>query len=81
MYKGHSMDVDAVVSVHKFRRAARAQERALQDALERYAAEPTDWAARNVLTDAKVPDWAHGVRVEHAGPFQHAVVATRQRGR
>lgn len=63
-----------VLSVHKLRRRARAKERRLQAVLNR---DPT--AAQ--LLAAGLPLWAEGVRVEKAGLFQWAVVATIHRGR
>lgn len=62
-----------VLSVHKLRRRARAKERRLQAILNR---NPSAAA----LIDAGLPIWAEGVRVEKAGPFQWAVVATTHRG-
>jgi len=60
-----------VLSVHKFRRAARAKERRIQPALE-------GMAARRI--SAGIPSWASGVRVEKAGLFSWAVVATERPG-
>jgi hypothetical protein len=71
-----------ILSTHWLRRTARAEERRLQawlDALET-AGLPDD-ARAGVLTDHHLPEWTRGVRVESAGRFQHAVVATSTRGR
>lgn len=59
-----------VLSVHWFRRSARARERELQAELNGQLGTGLD----------DLP-WARGVRVEKAGPFQWAVVATSDRGR
>lgn len=72
-----------VISVHHVRRVARSRERTLQaaldfggpDAVRRFGVQ-TDLA-----TAAGWPVWARGVRVEKAGLFQWAVVATEGRGR
>lgn len=75
-----------IVSVHKLRSAARKRERELQEALdvlggfEMGMAAMTNGEARGLLLHWDVPDEARGVRVEHAGFFQHAVVATENRG-
>lgn len=65
-----------VLSVHVLRRAARARERDVQEWLDagrplRFHM-PENWK--------QIPDWATGARVEKAGPFQWAVVATSERG-
>jgi hypothetical protein len=73
-----SRDRTQVLSVHKLRRTARKQEREWQKLLEHYGTLP----ARRVDSEANgLPAWARGVRVEKAGPFQWAVVATGHRGR
>lgn len=71
-----------ILKVTPVRRRARRLERELQEALDLHwdISEPTDWPTRNLLDRYDVPDWAHGVKVESAGPFSHAVVATEQRG-
>lgn len=82
-----------VLSVHRLRRAARKRERQLQVALEMRAQlaggarlRIPDVAAPANVDPASVdiipaPAWARGVRVEKAGLFQWAVVATSRRGR
>jgi hypothetical protein len=67
-----------VLSVHLFRRAARKRERELQAWLDsgRLGVEP----GHNEPAYRPVPSWAEGVRVDPAGVFQHAVVATVERG-
>lgn len=67
-----------ILSVHAFRRVARERERELQGLLDL----STDGSPASdiVLRDAGVPGWARGVRVQRAGLFQHAVVATEHRG-
>lgn len=57
-----------IVSVHFLRRTARERERQIQRELNYHHRFPD------------LPDWAHGVRVEKAGPFQWAVVLTETRG-
>lgn len=56
-----------VLSVHRLRRTARAEERRLTNCI--LYGYPTE-----------LPYWAKGVRVEKAGLFQWAVVATSKRG-
>lgn len=69
-----------VISVHFLRRRARAIERELQRDLDNR--QGIGWRdVRADLEAAGVPPWANGVRVEKAGPFQWAVVATSDRGR
>lgn len=68
-----------IVSVHKFRWAARRKERELQAQLD-VAVEIGGATLRRELEEAGLPLWTRGVRVEKAGPFQHAVVCTRGRG-
>lgn len=70
-------ELTKILSVHALRRVARARERQIQKALNDRAA--TGRPLPGQLDD--VPDWARGVRVERAGLFQHAVVATENRGR
>lgn len=73
---------NAIVYVTPFRRRARAVERELQAALDRYAegrATPEDFHLTH--GEYSVPDWAEGVRVEKAGRLSWAVVATPERGR
>jgi hypothetical protein len=55
-------------SVHFFRRNARREERRIQ------------WLLDAGIQQPGFPSWARGVRVEHAGPFQHAIVLTPNRG-
>jgi hypothetical protein len=71
-----TMHDPVIVSVHPFRRTARKEERRLQRVLDAYH------EVHVILDDAPadLPLWAHGVRVERAGAFQHAVVATERRG-
>lgn len=57
-----------VLSVHVLRRTARLKERKLQAQLD--AGYQPD----------ELPTWANGVRVEKAGQFQWAVVATSTAG-
>jgi hypothetical protein len=57
-----------ILSVHKLRRNARREERRLTNVIN------------FKLPNDDLPYWAKGVRVEKAGPFQHAVVATSRRG-
>lgn len=64
-----------IISVHFLRRVARVKERRLQ---RLFTGSPV---TASVLQQAGVPIWAEGVRVEKAGPFQWAVVATSHRGR
>jgi hypothetical protein len=61
------------VSVHKFRRRARAEERRLQGCLRHGGAFGEPWPE-------ELPDWTRGVRVERIGKFCHAVIATEERG-
>ncbi len=61
-----------IISVHPFRRVARYQERKLQTWLD---------GDRGGLRPEGLPIWANGVRVEKAGKFQWAVVATSKAGR
>jgi hypothetical protein len=65
-----------ILSVHFLRRRARSRERYLQPLLELRA--NTGRALPPGAGD--VPVWARGVRVEKAGLFQWAVVATEERG-
>lgn len=75
-----------IVSVHPFRRTARQRERQLQASLDlahSYPAPPTNPVVAHTLDrlhEAGIPAWARGVRVEKAGLFQWAVVATENRG-
>lgn len=67
-----------VLSAHKFRRVARREERrlteSLAEAVQHYRG--YEWPAEH-----GAPSWAHGFRVEKAGLFQWAVVATEHAGR
>ncbi len=70
-----------IVYVSPFRRRAREVERQLQEAIEeRDGAEGLSPVSFRLLAEYGIEDWAHGVRVERAGLFQHAVVATEERG-
>jgi hypothetical protein len=60
-----------IVSVHYFRRQARRKEREIQAVFDMWP--NSEWPLN-------APWWARGVRVERAGPFQWAVVATEHRG-
>jgi hypothetical protein len=76
------MALHRILYVTPFRRRARRIERALQealDALHRGPGKPT-LQQQGMLDEYAMPHWAHGVRVDHAGPFQHAIVATEHRG-
>lgn len=68
-----------IISVHKFRRVARSRERELQAQLD-VAIEIGGKTLEQELRTYGLPSWTRGVKVEKAGPFQHAVVATRERG-
>lgn len=59
-----------VISVHRLRRVARKKERELQYDLD----------GGHSRIDLGLPAWTNGVRVEKAGFFQHAVVATSRKG-
>lgn len=76
-------DEDKIISVHKLRRAARIREHELQAALDIDNGNLPDPQGKNylLLKEAGVPSWARGVKVVSAGFFQHAVVATRGKGR
>lgn len=74
-------DHTQVLSVHRLRRTARRRERGLQQILasrQRFAPASSDETIDTPY--GNLPLWARGVRVEHAGPFQYAVVATSHRG-
>jgi hypothetical protein len=62
---------DDIISVHKLRFMARRKERRLQKLLDLGAP---------VHAEEGLPYWARGVRVQKAGRFQWAVVATVTRG-
>jgi hypothetical protein len=64
-----------VLSVHKLRFMARLRERRIQGILNATGYD-RDWDRRKL----EVPGWARGVRVEKAGRFQWAVVATTRKG-
>lgn len=66
-------DRTKVLSVHFLRRVARHRERDIQAFLRHGGAFGEPW--RDDL-----PRWTRGVRVEKAGPFQWAVVATEHAG-
>jgi hypothetical protein len=67
-----------ILSVHPLRFRARRRERALQQLLDTgHTPQIIDGETLSVL--AKNP-WIQGVRVESAGLFQHAVVATDHKG-
>lgn len=81
----HKADEDPyIVSVHKFRRAARKREREIQHSLDVVGTyDPNKTVVsleKAALHEANVPSWAKGVKVVRAGLFQHALVATRNRG-
>lgn len=61
------LDKTQILSVHKLRRNARKEERRLTNVI-------------NFKLPSDLPYWVKGVRVEKAGPFQHAVVATSRKG-
>lgn len=65
-----------IVSVHAFRRRARLEERRLTEWLDDL--EPG--TRHTALLLARMPSDTQGFRVQKAGPFQHAVVATKNRG-
>ena len=67
---------DEILMVTPFRRRARRVERALQAALDAGRVEVL--LADDTFVIA--PTWANGVRVQRAGRFQWAVVATFERG-
>lgn len=69
-----------IVSVHAFRRVARHQERELQRWLE-FTRTAGDGHLEARLEARDLPAWVRGVRVEKAGRFQWAVVATEKVGR
>lgn len=79
-----------VISIHTLRRAARKKERALTEGVESMVRlgvsvqlEP-DGTYRLPAYGAPrdpIPGWAQGFRVEKAGRFSWAVVATERRGR
>lgn len=79
-----------ILSVHVFRRQARKRERQIQACLSgmyeggiSVPAGPDGETFRLPQVgapDVDLPLWTRGVRVEKAGPFQHAVVATHSRG-
>lgn len=77
-------EMTRIVSTHWFRRVARDRERELQALLDRVydggVPDPTKVSERVALRDARVPEWARGVRVEKAGMLQYAVVATEHKG-
>ncbi len=62
-----------IISVHRLRRSARKVERDLQSALETSTQSTTGPLVG-------LPAWAKGVRVDRAGFFQYAVVATSWKG-
>jgi hypothetical protein len=64
-----------VISVHWLRRTARARERIITEQLARRSK-----AVPGTFVVLGLPIWAHGVRVEKAGRFQWAVVATEAPG-
>ena len=82
-------DEHEILYVTPFRRRARKVERELQAGLDEMIAAGISVP---VMPDEKfaiplvgapairVPGWTRGVRVERAGPFSHAVVATPERG-
>jgi hypothetical protein len=65
------------LTVHKFRRTARKQERLLQRWLDFNYGNPN---IENLLEKDGYPKWMRGARVEKAGPFQYSVIATSFRG-
>jgi ADP-ribosylglycohydrolase len=67
-----------ILSVHWLRRAARAEERRLQEWLD--TLDHGEFFAAGVLVKRGYPEWMRGVRVEKAGRFSFAVVATDTRG-
>lgn len=71
-----------IVSIHPFRRTARARERTLQGALNLGGPEAVHRLGMQTGYTAATewPSWGRGVRVEKAGMFQWAVVATQERG-
>jgi hypothetical protein len=68
-----------ILSVHVFRRNARKEERRLQEWLDRNRFS-SDAQLATQMRDHGYPSWMHGVRVEKAGRFSFAVVATDTRG-
>jgi hypothetical protein len=80
-------DRTKVLSVHRLRRAAREHERRLQDAFAEMEHSGIRVTYGEVLVlpgipapSNRVPAWACGVRVEKAGRFSWAVVATEHAG-
>jgi hypothetical protein len=76
---------DRILFTSPLRRRAREVEGDLQAAIEerdRVGGDISEMSPIHFrcLRQYRVPDWAHGVRVERAGIFQHAVVATEERG-
>jgi hypothetical protein len=76
-----------VLATFKFRRTAQTEERRVQMALDsawRIINEAHDPAVtagiQALLRDNGIPTWAHGARVEKAGLFSYAVVATEYKG-
>lgn len=76
-----SITDNKVISIHKSRRKARQRERELQRLLNLRYETPDHASANAALSIARVPRWAQGVRVDHAGLLQYVVVATVSRGR
>jgi hypothetical protein len=76
----------SILFVSPLRRRARTVERELQYAIEERDRVGGDVSAMTALSfrllrQYHVPAWAHGVRVERTGLFQHAVIATVEVGR
>lgn len=77
-----------VLSVHRVRRVARRRQHRIQNALDGMARMGIGVAAPDGFFTLpqfgapkdRLPVWTHGVKVERAGAFQHAVVATERRG-
>jgi len=72
-------DMSEIVSVHKVRFMARRKERELQERIE-VAAGIGGKVLDQELRAVGLPPWTRGVKVEKAGAFQFAVVATRNEG-
>jgi hypothetical protein len=78
------MTMTEIISVHTFRRSARKVERMATRVLNmREEAKTSPFTSPDIELwrgGPVLPGWAGGVRVEKAGLFQHAVVATVNKG-